>query len=76
MKFHKWYIELKDGRQFCFYTTRDKEKNPLLEIEEFDQGENWSLDLLSDLEDEYPLDPEDDSFVLIPKNHVVRVFCV
>ena len=76
MKFYKWYVELKDGRQFCFYHSKSNEISPFVEVEEFDQGDHWSLDLANDLEGEYPLDPEDDSFVLVPKDHVVRVFCV
>lgn len=74
-----WYIELEDGRKYPFYYKRKKEGNPLHAIPEFHHidGIHYILDIYELLDtDEYEIYDEEDSFVLIPKNHVKRVFYV
>lgn len=60
-----------------FYHGRENE-NPLETIPEFSRGKYWSIDNSSseDLIDIYREDPEDDSFVLMPKKDVIRLWFV
>lgn len=67
-----WYIQLENGDEHEFYHGCEDE-NPLETVDEFDVGDNWSMDI-PELQGERPEDPEDNSFVLIPKDAVADVF--
>lgn len=69
-----WYIQLEDGREFKFYYDSNSQVSPFERIDEFDKGDSWSLDLSRELGNEFPIDTEDDSFVLIPKNMVKKIY--
>jgi hypothetical protein len=69
----RWYAELSDGRVFHFYTSDGD--NPLETVPDFDRGEDWCFD--GGGVPESPLirtDPTDDSYVLVKKSEVRRVF--
>lgn len=67
-----WYVRLTDGNAYPFYHGIGVE-NPLEERDWFDRNDEWSLDI-PELRDRYPADPEDNSFVLVPKEDVEDVF--
>lgn len=69
----RWYLLLDDGREFYFYLSPGAWENPLDEVNGFDKGEYWSVDI-SEEDHEFERDSEDDSFTLIPKERVVRVY--
>jgi len=77
-----WYMQTKDVSEIRFYSY--KNRNPLTEIPEFDRGKYWCIDghdmsgEYDDLSEIYQqdLDGPDDSFVLIPKKDVLRVWFV
>jgi hypothetical protein len=52
--------------------------NPLTNIPDFDKGNYWSIDADGDdeLKDFFEEDPDDDSFILIPKSDVLNVWFV
>jgi len=61
-----WCLVLKDGREFPFYHGT-KAQNPIKEIEGFDQGEYYSVDI-EDINNEFPKDEK--GFSLVPKKLV------
>ena len=69
----KWYMETKKFPRLLFYHSL-KNSNPLETVEDFDRGGNYSVDCLAQVKTAYPIDPEDNCFVLIPKTEVVRVW--
>jgi len=70
----KWFFQTKDLTKVgCYHS--DDDANPLETIEDFDRGDAYSMDCREAVDARYPLDPEDDSFVLIPKADILRVWC-
>lgn len=65
-----WCLKTKDYDRIPFYLS-DKQTNPLEEISEFDKGDCWEIDFQSD---KYKTSPNDNSFVLIPKSDVIKVW--
>lgn len=68
-----WWLRLVNGITHEFYAGIPDRK-PFDIIPEFDCGDAWSVDACHRNDLPYPLDPTDDSFVLIPKADVVEVF--
>jgi len=74
---NEWHMVLTDGTEISFYTTsEDITTNPLELEEDFDAIEWWSIDACGneELEARFDVDPVDNSFVLIPKELVERVY--
>lgn len=69
-----WYIELEDGSKHNIYRG-DADTNPLEEVDAFDCGGSWEVDV-PELTEDYPESPVDNSLVRIPKDDVVDVFFV
>ena len=68
-----WYMKTKDFDEFPFYYGEKGDGNPLENVSDFDNGDSWIVDC-SRIDDFYPTFPEDDSFALIPKNDVLKVW--
>lgn len=68
-----WFLETKDGEKYAFYHDYEEDTSPLERIDDFDRGNCWSIDLVSETE-KYERDPEDNSFHLIPKEDIVNVW--
>ena len=68
-----WWLRLANGITHEIHLGTPDGK-PFDIIPEFDYGDAWSIDAGSRSDLHYPLDPTDDSFVLIPKKDVVEVF--
>lgn len=79
MKNSTWYIEMKTGEHYPFYTNTLGDGNPVETIKEFHHADNihYIMDISdSDAEHQFNTYEEDDSFVLIPKNRVSRIYSV
>lgn len=74
--FYDCFLQTKEGVTYCFYQTTNPEENVLDSVSDFDQGDNWSIDAgcNEELTKLYQEDPEDNSFVLIPKSSVIKVW--
>lgn len=68
-----WYMELTTGESYAFRAGTPDE-NPLETIDAFDKGDHWSMDLQHELGDRYPSDPDDNVFILVPKEDVADVY--
>ncbi len=68
------FLETKEGIVHAFYNTKDEKKDVLNSIAEFDAGDFWSVDACNKqiLFDTYKTDPEENSFVLIPKKSIIK----
>ena len=75
-KTYKWFIKTKDFDKIPFFYSNTT-NNPMNEIEGFDRGSHWCIDFGSNIEvaEFYQIDPDDDSFVLIPKDEVIDIWC-
>jgi len=69
-----WYMKTKDFDEFPFCYGEKGDGNPLENISDFDNGNFWIVDCKNTIGDFYPTFPEDDSFALIPKNDVIKVW--
>jgi hypothetical protein len=71
-----WFMLLRDGRKLGFYRDHVKKimVSPFERIKDFDRGDCWCIDMCGEENIGYPIDPEDDSFCLIPKSDVVQVY--
>jgi len=70
-----WHLRLANGMTHEFYAGTP-EQHPFETIPEFDRGDNWSIDAVFRTDLPYPVDPTEDSFVLIPKKDVIEVYFV
>ena len=70
----RWFVVLNDGREIPFYHDSEEKVSPFERIKEFDNGENWILDISEYTGDEFPEYSEEDSFVLVPKQKVIQTF--
>lgn len=68
----RWYVRLTDGREFG-WRRGSRGRNPLQAIPTLDAGDEWRLDI-RELRSEYPRDPDDRNYVLVPKEEVDTVF--
>lgn len=75
-KTYKWFIKTKDFDKIPFFYSNTT-NNPMNEIEGFDRGNHWCIDFGNNIEvaEFYEIDPEDDSFILIPKDEVIDIWC-
>jgi hypothetical protein len=76
LKYYDCFLETKEGIKHCFYSTTDKNEDVLNSIPEFNQGDYWSVDAGNndEIQKTYKTDPTDNSFVLIPKTSVIKVW--
>lgn len=70
---YAWYIKTTEFSKLLFYYTDDN-VNPLQSDDLFSSGDCWSLDCAYETNGFYPEDPEENSFVLIPKKDVIHVW--
>lgn len=68
-----WYLRLTNNMDFSFYAGRP-DQHPFETIPEFDRGDAWCIDAGGREDLPFPVDPTEDSFVLIPKTDVVDVY--
>lgn len=68
-----WHVKLTNGMDLEFYSGQ-RDQHPFETIPEFDRGDAWSIDALGRTDLPFPVDPTEDSFVLIPKTDVVDVY--
>lgn len=67
----KWYLETTDGQTAAFFHDWEEKVSPLDRIEDFDGGDYWIIDAKLSGYREFP---EDNSFVMVPKENVARVW--
>lgn len=67
---------MEDGTVFHFYRSKQNKVSPLHLIPDFDEGNYYSIDACGRdfLEGRFLPDNKDDSFVLIPKSEIKKVF--
>ncbi len=73
-----WHLSTDKIEDFPFYHGYS-DKNPLQPSTVFDRGDYWIIDAGSEdskIREYYKEDPEDDSFVLIPKSEVTKCWFV
>jgi hypothetical protein len=71
-----WHIKTNKVDNHIFYHGYP-DINPFYSINGFDQEDNWLIDsgsIESPLKKVYDIYPDDDSFVLIPKDEVIKVW--
>lgn len=71
-----WHLVLIDDTDISFYYDYVTTISPLKRIKEFNQGDCWAIDASSDskLIERFKIWDEDDSFILIPKIEVKKVY--
>jgi hypothetical protein len=68
-----WHIKLSNGLDLAFWSG-SPDRHPFESEPLFDRGDAWSIDACGREDLPFPVDPAEDSFVLIPKTDVVNVY--